>query len=194
MVLIAICQPLTECRYRNGAAGDRSRESRRIIRQWRKYTGMWCVTGEKTLFTFTAAEDRTCDPPHAKPTLYHVTVLYCKSVQVCLMPNTTTYSPSFFRFVLNLSLSNHSVPGHWAHRTGLFTLGARNNSENMLFTFAPVEDGTCDPSHVANTLPCHHKSWLVYRKAVQVCYLPNITTLSCNAFIFKVQKQANNGI
>ena len=54
------------------------------------------VRGEDKLpIIFTPAEDRTRDPLHANPNLYRAAIkagLYGKAVQVCYIPNTTTYS------------------------------------------------------------------------------------------------------
>ena len=54
------------------------------------------VTGEKKLsIIFTPAEDRTHDPLHANPNLYRAAMkagLCRKAVQVCYIPNTSTYS------------------------------------------------------------------------------------------------------
>ena len=54
------------------------------------------VNGEEKLpIIFTPAEDRTNDPLHAHPNLYHAAIkagLYRKGVQVCYIPNSTTYS------------------------------------------------------------------------------------------------------
>ena len=68
----------------------------------------------------------------------------------------------------NLNLSNHSLPGHQPHKMGLFTLGARCSPGWGSNPWT----STCE----ANTLPCAIKDGL-YCKAVQVCYIPNTTTV-----------------
>ena len=53
------------------------------------------VKGEEKLsIIFSSAEDRTRDPLHANPNFYRAAIkagLYRKEIQVCYIPNTTTY-------------------------------------------------------------------------------------------------------
>ena len=88
------------------------------------------VTGEKILITPTATGDRTRRSAWQANTLprRYKSWLVPQGIQVYHIPITTTYSPSIFLdSSANLNLSTHSVSGHQAHQTGLFTLGARCN-------------------------------------------------------------------
>ena len=116
-----------------------------------------------------------------RPTLYHVAIkagLYRKAVQVNHIPITTTYSPSILRFVCEcqfeqpLNIRPPSISGHQAHQTGLLTLGARCNrwkNSNHL-----CRSRGSNPVRWTQSPTLYHvtiKAGL-YRKAVQVCYIP----------------------
>ena len=52
------------------------------------------VTSGKVLTTFVPTEDRTHDLPYKNPTLYCIAIkagLFRRAVQVCFIPNSTTY-------------------------------------------------------------------------------------------------------
>ena len=86
-----------------------------------------------------------------RPTLYRVAIkayLHRKAIQLNHIPITTTYSPSIFRFARislfeqPLNIRPPSLPGHQAHQTGLFTLGADVTGETILITNAAAGDRT----------------------------------------------------
>ena len=64
------------------------------------------VTGEKMLNTFCSGRGSNQDLLRGSQTLYRVAIkagLYRKAVQVCIIPNMTTYSPSILDSSTNLN-------------------------------------------------------------------------------------------
>ena len=136
-----------------------------------------CVTGEKKMLIVVCPGWGSNPQPSAQnSTLYRVAIkagLYRKAVKVCYIHNTTTYSPSIFRFVpesqfeLPRTYIRHgcaSSPSDW-----LFTLGAR--WKKMLITFCPSWGSNPRPSaQKSNTLPRRYKRRLVPQGSKSVYY------------------------
>ena len=64
------------------------------------------VTGEKMLITFCPGRGSNRDLLRGSQTLYRIAIkagLYRKAVQVCIIPNITTYSPSILDSSPNLN-------------------------------------------------------------------------------------------
>ena len=127
------------------------------------------VTGEKMLITFCPAWGSNLRPSAQKP---KTLPRRYKSRLVTLLhiPPPALDSPS------NLNLSNHSLPGHKAHRTRLFTLGARCNrwrNANHLLPRLRVEPATL-----------RTKSQTLYRVAIKAgLYRKYLTLLHWHADI-----------
>ena len=124
-------------------------------------------------------------------TLYRVAIkagLYRKAVQVYIIPNITTYSASILDSTPNLNQTFHEsifdtdvlrairwVILHWAPDV---------TGEKMLNTYCPGRGSNQDLLRGSQILYRVALKAGLYRKAVQVCIIPNITTCYVFYWIF----------
>ena len=137
------------------------------------------------LNTFCPGRGSNQDLLRGSQTLYRVAIkagLYRKAVQVYIIPNIATYSPSILDSfpesqldILRIYFLHGCAP---SHRMGYFTLVARCNRGKMLNTFCPDRGSNQDLLRDSQTLYCVAIKAGLYRKAVQVYSIPNITTCS----------------
>ena len=103
--------------------------------------------------------------------LYQVAIkagLYRKALQVCIYLTLLHIPLPFSDSSPNLNVSNHSVAGHQAHRTGYLGLVPDETGEKFVSPFAPTEDQIRDPPHAKPTLYHVTIKAGLFRKAVQV--------------------------
>ena len=135
---------------------------------------------KKNIFGPYLAEDRTRDPPHKNPTLYRVALkagLYRKAVQMCYIPIPCDILPLHIEIRLQIFTGvRESLEMRLKEVSctcGLFTLGAKCNRQreiSSVLTRPRIEPATLH-TKIQHSYHIAIKAGL-YRKAVQVCYIP----------------------
>ena len=124
-------------------------------------------------------------------TLYRIAIkagLYPKAVQVCIIPNIkTAYSPSISDSSPNLNKAFHksTFDTDVSRAIGWVILRWAPNitGKKMLNTFCPGRGWNRDLLHGSQKLYRIAFKACLYRKAVQVCIIPNITTQKSGVLI-----------
>ena len=141
---------------------------------------------KKHIFGPDPAENRTCDPPHKNPTLYHVAIkagLYRKAVQVCYIPIPCDILHLHIEIRPRISgstrITGNETQGGLMHMWDIYVGRQMLQVKKNTFGPDPAEDRTRDPPHKNPTLYRVATKAGLYRKAVQVCYIP----ISCDTNI-----------
>ena len=137
------------------------------------------VTGEKMLNTFCPGRGSNQDLLRGSQTLYRVDIkagAYRKELQMCIIPYITKYSPSILDSQLDIPRIYFDTDVLRAIGWVILRWAPNVTGEKMLNTFCPGRGSNQDLLRGSQTLYRVVIKASSYRKAVQVCIIPYIST------------------